>query len=318
MKVTIGLPVYNAEHTLADAVRSVFAQSFYDWELLIFDDGSSDGSPYIAQSIKDSRVKFFSDGKRRRLPYRLNQIARIASGKYLARMDADDLMHPSRLQEQVAYLDRHPETDIVDTGVIAIDENCVPWGKRGITREKHLPLKVLRKTVLNHATCLGRTSWFRANPYNESLARAQDRELWCRTYAGSNFAGINKPLYFVRESSHPPTQAYRDSCRYARKIASMHGDRMVGTLLTKATLLEYVLKEWLWNWSFLFSAKDIIMNHRNETIGDMEKRKALKVIQEIRKYPVPGFEFDSTFDENKWEKSKNITNCPSRRPKSST
>src|SRR5688572_8039312 len=107
--VTVGIPFLNGKRTLVDAVRSVFAQTFTDWELILMDDGSTDGSADLVRGIDDPRVRLVSDGVNRGLCDRLNQIASLAQGRYLARMDADDLMHAQRLERQVAYLNRHAD-----------------------------------------------------------------------------------------------------------------------------------------------------------------------------------------------------------------
>ena len=103
MLVSIGLPFFNAGRMLTAALQSIFAQSLEDWELILLDDGSSDKSLHLAASIQDLRVRLFSDGRNRGLSYRLNQSALLARGKYLARMDADDVMHPDRLRRQIGF-----------------------------------------------------------------------------------------------------------------------------------------------------------------------------------------------------------------------
>ena len=112
IRVTVGLPFFNARRTLEAAIRSVFAQTFPHWELLLVDDGSTDGSLEIARSVRDHRVRVFSDGKNRRLATRLNEIATEARAPLLARMDADDLMHPERLALQAAFMETHQELDL--------------------------------------------------------------------------------------------------------------------------------------------------------------------------------------------------------------
>src|SRR5687768_7329955 len=102
--VTIGLPFLNPGHRFEYALKSVFAQSFKDWELLLVDDGSTDQSLSIAERVNDPRVKYIHDGNNRGLPCRLNQITESASGRILIRMDADDLMHPTRVERLVHCL----------------------------------------------------------------------------------------------------------------------------------------------------------------------------------------------------------------------
>jgi glycosyltransferase involved in cell wall biosynthesis len=75
--MTIGIPFYNAEAYLGDAIRSIFAQTYHDWELILVDDGSTDRSLEIARAVRDPRVRVISDGQNRRLPYRLNQITAV-------------------------------------------------------------------------------------------------------------------------------------------------------------------------------------------------------------------------------------------------
>ncbi|MGL5269675.1 MAG: glycosyltransferase family 2 protein, partial [Selenomonadaceae bacterium] len=115
MKVSIGLPFYNDEKTLRYTIQSILLQSYTDWELILLDDGSTDGSLAIAKSIKDKRVRVVSDNENKGLAVRLNEIANLANGQYLARMDADDLMHPDRIKEQVLFLEENPEIDVVGT-----------------------------------------------------------------------------------------------------------------------------------------------------------------------------------------------------------
>src|SRR5262245_17003824 len=179
-RLTIGLPFLNVRRTLTDTLRSVFAQTFRDWELLLVDDGSSDGSLELARGVRDDRVRVISDGQRLGLPARLNQIAALARGEYLARMDPDDLMHPARLERQVAFLDAHPEIDLVGTGAFTIDGCNRPRGIRGVGALNTTPSAVLRHGLFLHPTVTGRTDWFRKNPYDPSFARSQDFELWCR------------------------------------------------------------------------------------------------------------------------------------------
>src|SRR5512138_427624 len=107
MTVSIGIPFYNPGRAFEKAVRSVFSQTHADWELILMDDGSSDGSLELARSITDPRVRVLSDGANRGLCARLNQIAREARHGLLCRMDADDVMHPDRLHRQVEELTAH-------------------------------------------------------------------------------------------------------------------------------------------------------------------------------------------------------------------
>ena len=144
VSVTIGIPFLNARRSLAAAVRSVFAQTHPDWELLLVDDGSSDGSLDVVRCLDDPRVRLVRDGSHRGLCARLNQIAAMARGAYLARMDADDVMHPERIERQLALLGADPGVDLVDTATFTVDDDLTPLGVRGDRPLDCRPEAVLR------------------------------------------------------------------------------------------------------------------------------------------------------------------------------
>ena len=95
--VTVAMPIYNAGSYLRLAVLSIVKQSFTDWELLIIDDGSTDKALDGIADLRDERIKIYSDGRNLGLAARLNQACAMASGKYLARMDQDELEDFSRM-----------------------------------------------------------------------------------------------------------------------------------------------------------------------------------------------------------------------------
>jgi glycosyltransferase involved in cell wall biosynthesis len=225
--VTVGLPFYNSENDLLTAIRSVFAQTYEDWELILLDDGSSDGSLEIAQSIKDPRVRVISDGENRKLPTRLNQIHREARGIYSARLDADDVLHPRRLAEQVAYLQAHPTVDLVGTLMYSMNERDGISGLQGTGTLEFEPWESLDRAVLMHATVTGKTRWFRDNPYDETFPRDQDRELWSRTCQFSRFATLDEPLYYVNETEFSVAK-FLQGMSSMRRIIRAYGPELVG------------------------------------------------------------------------------------------
>lgn len=206
MAISIGIPFFNAEEYLLDAIRSVFSQTYQDWELILVDDGSTDQSLEIARSIKDPRVRVISDGKNRRLPYRLNQITREARFDFVARMDADDLMSPTRLAKQIQILQQHPEVDLVTTGMCSLSNKNIPLGVRiaGSNNEVSGKNILLNRSGIIHAAILGRKSWFLRNQYDESLLFTEDYELWLRAYSKNDFNiwVIKEPLYYYREEGN--------------------------------------------------------------------------------------------------------------------
>lgn len=286
--LTIGLPFYNSAATLADAVRSVFSQTFQNWELILMDDGSTDRSLEIARSIRDSRVTVHSDGVNRGLVFRLNQIAQLSNSIYLARMDSDDLMHPLRLEKQLQYLMNNNQIDLVDCAVYSIDRDSNPEGIRGMEPIDPRQGAVLRHALLIHAAVVGRTTWFRQNPYNHLFVRAEDRELWCRTYKNSSFDRIQEPLYFVREGL-VNLQGYLKGLQTLRYIFKTYGPEQVGNRETAKLILESYLKSLAYKLFSSFGAHDFLARKRNMPLSKQDRDEANKIINVIINTRVPGF-----------------------------
>lgn len=190
--VSIAIPVYNGEKFLRMAIQSVLNQTYKKWILFLINDGSTDDSLIIMQEFaaKDNRIKIINDGCNRGLVSRLNQSIALAETKYYARMDADDIMHIKRIEEQVSFLDKNPKIDVLGTSIMTIDSrNSIIGSGLSCGKVDHLI----------HPTIMGRTNWFKSNPYMKWALRAEDTELWFRTSCRSSFWALDKPLLFYRE-----------------------------------------------------------------------------------------------------------------------
>ena len=172
MYISIGIPFYNCEDFLDSAIKSVLAQTHSNWELILIDDGSRDSSLEIAMNFErnDSRIRVISDGKNMKLAYRLNQIIELATYNYIARMDADDMIDPFRLEKQIKILKENKDIDLVSTGVCSINNNNEV---RGIRVYKNYSLKALDIISGNagivHASVVARKSWYLRNRYKENI-----------------------------------------------------------------------------------------------------------------------------------------------------
>ncbi|MFN4149651.1 MAG: glycosyltransferase family 2 protein [Candidatus Sericytochromatia bacterium] len=208
MFVTIGIPFYNAELYLAHAIKSVISQSIETWELILIDDGSTDKSLSIAMSFaqKDSRIRVIFDGQNKRLPARLNQIIQEAKYDYIARMDADDLISPLRLEKQLKFLEKNQEYDLVSTGILSLKNDLSLMGYRATAKNKNIDLQdaILGTTGIIHASILARKSWCLRNLYNENNKLAEDYELWLQAFLKNDLkvGFIEEPLYYYREDQN--------------------------------------------------------------------------------------------------------------------
>lgn len=225
MLLTVAIPVYNAERYVRQAIQSVLDQTFTDFELIITDDGSTDGTLEIIQSFKDPRIIVIVDGMHKGLAIRLNEQIAMARGEYFVRMDADDAMLPQRLERQVVFFKEHPDTDVVGTTAIVIDENGKHIGWRGDSFGREEGPKqeedYFKATSFMHPTVMGRTDWFRKYYYNPACEGCEDLDLWARSAAESVFFVLREPLLLYRDPQHLNLQTYlfrRKQERYALKL----------------------------------------------------------------------------------------------------
>lgn len=287
MLVSIGLPFFNADQTLAAALQSIFAQSLADWELILLDDGSSDKSMRVAASIQDRRVRLFSDGRNRGLSYRLNQSAMLACGKYLARMDADDVMHPDRLRRQLGFLQKHPDIDVVGTGAYIIDPAGKLIGKRGHMPADFRPAAVLERGLFIHPTVMGRTEWFRANLYDVDCRRAEDHDQWCRTLPFSRFAHLPDLLMFYREGGAGALRKYVGSGKTDRRIFRRYSRGTVGRMRAWQMMAASSAKVEAFRILHAFGLQHLAVALRNGALNAEEVRRGEEILHLIDHVAMP-------------------------------
>jgi len=238
-RVTVGIPFFDEERSLAAAIRSILAQTVDDLEILLVDDGSTDRSLEIARSFRDERITVIADGVRRRLPARLNEIVSRARADLVARMDADDVAHPARLERQLAALERDSSIDAIGTWIGLVDAADEPFAVVESADMPPTPAQALDRGIFAHATMVARRDWLLQNRYDERIDRAEDRELWCRTVTTSKFDVVPEVLYVVRTSSRRPDflQDYLTSQRQNRALFVRYGPSSYGFTRTAKSWL---------------------------------------------------------------------------------
>lgn len=244
--VSIAIPFYNAEEYLMDSIKAVFAQTYSKWELILIDDGSMDGSLDIAKSINDPRVSVYSDGKNKKLASRLNEIAKLARYDYLARMDADDIIAPEKLELQMKVLLDNPTLDLVTTGVVSVRNDLTYVGHRGQSANSVGLMDLVHKTKgVTHASILGKREWFLRNPYDETLKVAQDYSLWVTAAANNDFniKLLEAPLYYYREEGNVKAKKMLLAYHYERRLYRKYVRGFVGKrLLIKSLLKSFLVR----------------------------------------------------------------------------
>jgi glycosyltransferase involved in cell wall biosynthesis len=210
-QITVVLPVYNGEATLAAALRSVLAQTFESYELLVLDDGSTDNSVQVARAFSDPRIRILSDGMRHGLAARLNQGVDLARGRYIARMDQDDICFPERLARQFDFLETHSDIDLVGCRAVVFRNAHDILGLAPFrSTHEEICAHPWRGLYLVHPSWMGREKWFRRHRYRmPEVVLAEDQELLLRTYPESRFACLDEVLLAYRKGGFRLNKALR-------------------------------------------------------------------------------------------------------------
>jgi len=211
-KISVILPVYNAEKYLNEAIDSILSQTFTDFEFLLINDGSTDRSERIIQSYKDPRIVSISNEINKGLIYSLNRAIDLAKGEYIARMDADDIALPKRLEKQINHLAKH-DVAILATTYHSIDEDRKPLPVWKTDRNTITPGQI-RKTLpkdncIAHPTTIAKAWVFKKYRYHPELVGkykfihnqtySEDYDLWLRIAAdGLAIEKLPEPLLLYR------------------------------------------------------------------------------------------------------------------------
>ena len=198
--VSIILPVFNAQPHLSCAIDSILSQTIENLELIILEDGSTDDSLHFLLSLNDPRIRLFHDGLNRGLSYRLNQGVMASKGKYICRMDADDIALRDRLKLQTDFLESHPEIDLVGGRAVAFSSSKMILGYLPFAQtHDDLCAHPWNRIPLPHPTWMGRREWFISHPYRfPEVIRAEDQDLLLQAYPVSRYHCIDDVVLAYR------------------------------------------------------------------------------------------------------------------------
>lgn len=206
-KVSVLMSVYNNASTVDKSILSIVEQTFKNWEMILINDASTDGSleKLLAWEERDRRIRAYSNESNMGLASSLNKAFEISAGAYIARMDGDDRAMPDRLMRQVAFLEENPQVAIVSAGCILFDEEG-EWGRRS---GKPSPQKrdfLWGSQFLHPATVMRREALENAGGYRvcRDTLRTEDYDLFMRMYA-KGYCGRNlgEPLLYYYENRKP-------------------------------------------------------------------------------------------------------------------
>ena len=223
--------IYNCANTLEEAIESILTQTYQEWELIMCDDGSQDNTYEVATSFskKYENIIVFQNERNMGLNYTLNRCLEKANGKYIARMDGDDISLPTRLEKEVAFLDQHREYAIVSTNMIYFDENG-EWGKSNMLK---FPQKedLVKATPFCHAPCMvRREAYEKVKGYSveKKLLRTEDYHLWFKMYLeGYRGYNLQEVLYKMRDDRNATQRRkfkYRINEAYVKRLIMKNFD----------------------------------------------------------------------------------------------
>lgn len=200
MLVSVILPAYNAELYLKEAIDSILVQTFTDFELIVLNDGSNDSTEDIILSYTDSRIIYVKNQENLGLIATLNKGISLAKGKYIARMDADDIALPERLFKQVTFLESNTQYGVVGSFAQIIDSKNIY--KVPVTNEAIKAFLYIDSPFI-HPSMVIRKDLLINNLYDHQYHRIEDYELWVRLSVQTKFYNIPEVLlnYRVLEGS---------------------------------------------------------------------------------------------------------------------
>lgn len=202
--ISVIMGIYNCEDTLGEAIECILAQTESDWELILCDDGSTDTTFAVASSYQErypEKIVLLRNEHNLGLNATLNKCLAVAKGKYIARMDGDDICTPDRFEKELAVLKTEADIAIVSSDMAHFDETGT-WG-RIVHPTYPKTSDFLRETPFCHAPCMVRREAYEAvggYTVSEKLLRVEDYHLWVKMYeAGYKGKNIHEVLYQMRD-----------------------------------------------------------------------------------------------------------------------
>ncbi|QWD91101.1 glycosyltransferase [Polynucleobacter sp. MWH-Braz-FAM2G] len=229
--ISVILPVFNSVKYILASVNSILNQSFSDFELIIIDDGSTDGSYEILTSISDPRIRLVRNEKNIGLVDSLNLGLQLAKGVYIARMDHDDISLPLRLEKQFRFLSSNSNIGVLGTGYQLIDQ----LGRRGHVYQQPSSHEEIAWAMsflcpIAHPTVMFRSSIIWNEPaYLKLASYAEDYELWERLSLKYNFANLPEPLLLLRKHERNMTNIWsKEGFDIASTISKRRVEKALG------------------------------------------------------------------------------------------
>ena len=229
-KVSIVLPVFNAEAYIGESIVSLINQTFKNFELIIIDDASTDGSLAAIYKFSDPRIKIIENEKNLGIVGALNRGIEAATGKYIARMDADDICYPDRLKIQIEYLEENHDIGLVGSWINGFGVSIRSYIHKYPISHEDIEACMLFQNPIAHPTVVIRREILVSNQlrYSNEFPYVEDWELFSRVIQLTKFHNIPRPLLKYRihpssSSQHHTISQNKSRLNLVRKLFAMRG-----------------------------------------------------------------------------------------------
>ncbi len=283
-KVSVVIPVYNGDRYVSEAIESILAQSFTDFELILIDDASTDGSLDVLRSYKDPRVRVEFNEVNLGLAGAHNRGIDLARGHYLAMLDHDDCSYPERLATQVAFLDGHPDFALVGGWAEIMDEEgrTVRKQKRYALSPDEIRVNLIFQCALFHPSIMARREIMQRYRYSERFSISDDFDLFVRL--ARTFKLGNVPEVLVRHRRHRARTSYTKAHLKESENVTIFADQMsdLGVSYTEDDLKRHFI---LGQMKTLEFTPDLdYLNWAESWLGQLQTAN-----QRTLRYPEPAF-----------------------------
>lgn len=233
--LSVVLPVFNAEAHLEVAIKSVLQQSFRDFEVIVIDDGSTDRTRAILNGVQDHRMRVLRHPQNAGLISSLNEGIDAAKGRYIARMDADDICEPARFQQQIDFLDRNSHVGVLGTSIKLIDHQShvkatilMPSAKADVEWAMPLVCPIVHPSVVMRTEVIRK-----AGGYPKKALHVEDYQLWMQLSHRVSITNLNAPLLCLRKHGASVTHAQKNKHLHsAAAVSKIELDRRLSSDLS--------------------------------------------------------------------------------------
>ncbi len=193
--VSVIIPVYNRENFIAASIQSILDQTYQHFEIIIVDDASSDKTINRVNNFKDKRINLMEQSINKGVSATFNFGAKKAKGRYIARLDSDDVANPNRIEKQVNYLQNNPEIAICGSWLQYLNSDLL---LKFPSLFNEIVIELLIKCPLSIGTSMFKKEVFEQLKFNESLRYGEDYEFWCRALFVFKAYNLKEPLVLYR------------------------------------------------------------------------------------------------------------------------